>query len=68
MAMKQLDSVMVDYIAGHFGSAMTVSADKWQTVLLVDCNRLYELMERLRYEDPYQMDYLSNLTGAEYPD
>lgn len=68
MAMKQLDSVMVDYIAGHFGSAMTVSQDKWQTVLLVDCGRLYELMERLRYEEHYQMDYLSNLTGADYPE
>ena len=68
MAMKQLDSVMVDYIAGHFGSDMVVSRDKWQTVMEVVASRLYELMERLKDDEPYQMDYLSNLTATDYPD
>lgn len=68
MAMKQLDPIMVDYIAGHFGADMSVSRDAWQTVMEVAVQRLFELMERLKTEEPYQMDYLSNLTAAEYPD
>lgn len=66
MSMKQLDSVMVDYIAGHFGAHLSVSRDERQTVLHVAPHRLYELMERLKMEEPYQMDYLSNLTAVEY--
>ena len=68
MAMKQLDSVMVDYIAGHFGADMTVSRDDRQTVLVVAPHRIYELLERLKNEEPYKMDFLSNLTAVEYPD